>query len=393
MHTRTLTRRALVGAVALATAVSGLSAAPSAGAQGPTCLGQPATIVAIPGVPTVGTSGDDVIVGTTGNDVIRGRGGDDLICARAGDDNVKGNGGNDQIDLGPGNDEAAGGKGNDWIHGKSGRDRLRGNSGGDQLRGGKGRDVLRGDKGIDFLHGGSARDILFGGSGTDLLIGGKSIDDCRGGRGLDAYRSCNEPTDAIDTLSVFLDASDLGGDWTLAGAPTLSPTTPLNLCGTWVENDIGISIEGLIGSHTSADAFALFGQVVRVHTERTAADLIDRTNAQGATSCEWSFRNATDTATNHQRMIEPLDVTPMGDGFSQAHYEFDIDNDDPATADVESKVVVLQMRCGPIVARYWVWYSTPPISVEALDAMTEAVHTKLSAATAAAGIDCAQSPS
>lgn len=393
MHAMTGTRRAFAGLVVLATATVGLAAAPSAGAQGPTCLGQPATIVATPGVPTVGTNGDDVIVGTSGDDVIRGRGGDDLICALAGDDDVKGNSGNDQIDLGKGDDTASGGKGGDWIHGRSGRDDLRGNSGNDQVRGGKGRDTLRGDKGGDLVHGGSSRDTLLGGSSADQLIGGKGVDDCKGGPGSDVFTSCNEATDSVDTLSVFLDAGDLGGDWTLGTGPTLSPTTPLNLCGTWVETDIGIGIDGLIGTHNSTALFAQFGQVVRVHTERTASDLIARTNARGATDCEWSFRNAPDTATLTQQMIDPLDVTPMGDGFSQAHYDLHIDNDDPATADSDSKVVVLQMRCGPVVARYWVWYSTPPITTDALDAITATVHQKLGAAAAAAGIDCADSPS
>ncbi|HEY0398453.1 MAG TPA: hypothetical protein VGF00_08705, partial [Acidimicrobiia bacterium] len=42
-----------------------------AGAQVPTCLGLPATIV--------GTMGNDVLNGTPGNDVIIGLGGDDTI--------------------------------------------------------------------------------------------------------------------------------------------------------------------------------------------------------------------------------------------------------------------------------------------------------------------------
>ena len=37
-----------------------------------TCLGQPVTLVAEPGVVTVGTHGDDVILGTAGPDVIKG---------------------------------------------------------------------------------------------------------------------------------------------------------------------------------------------------------------------------------------------------------------------------------------------------------------------------------
>ncbi len=44
----------------------------------------PATINAVAGVPTIGTSGNDVIRGTNGVDVIDGFGGDDIICGRGG---------------------------------------------------------------------------------------------------------------------------------------------------------------------------------------------------------------------------------------------------------------------------------------------------------------------
>ena len=89
----------------------------------PRCQGRPATIVALPGIETVGTSGDDVIVGTHGPDVISGGGGNDVIC---------GFGGADVID---------GGRGRDQILGGNGRDVLRGGKGRDVIRGGKGRDT------------------------------------------------------------------------------------------------------------------------------------------------------------------------------------------------------------------------------------------------------------
>ena len=84
-----------------------------AGAQVPTCFGRPATIVAVPNQPTVGTPGPDVIVGTSGADVIRGRQGNDLICGRGGDDEIEGNRGRDRIKGGSGADTIRGGPGAD----------------------------------------------------------------------------------------------------------------------------------------------------------------------------------------------------------------------------------------------------------------------------------------
>ncbi len=91
----------------------------------PTCKGKTATIVALPGITTVGTSGDDVIVGTPGNDVIHGRGGNDLICGYGGRDTI------------------SGGSGADRLYGGGGRDHMVGNRGRDRIDGGKGRDTCR----------------------------------------------------------------------------------------------------------------------------------------------------------------------------------------------------------------------------------------------------------
>ena len=88
----------------------------------PTCKGEHATIVALPGMETVGTSGDDVIVGTPGNDVIRGRGGNDLICGYGGDDRILGGPGADRLFGGGGRDHVVGNKGRDRIYGGKGRD-------------------------------------------------------------------------------------------------------------------------------------------------------------------------------------------------------------------------------------------------------------------------------
>lgn len=112
------------------------------------------TIIAQPGVITVGTDGDDVIYGTPGNDRIFGMGGNDIIF---------GMGGDDQISGGAGDDIICGGDGND------------------QLSGGDGDDFLSGDAGDDDLSGGAGNDVLLGGPGVDRLSGGAGFDECHGG--------------------------------------------------------------------------------------------------------------------------------------------------------------------------------------------------------------------
>ena len=158
------------------------TAAPTANRQ--TCFGEPVTIVAVEGVDTLGTAGDDVIVGTSGPDVIRGRGGQDRICGLDGDDRLLGGTGGDRID---------GGEGRDWLSGGAGRDRLVGGRHADRLDGGRGRDTLRGGSGPDTLDGGTGRDMLRGGGGPDTLHGGGGHDDLRGQRGDDTLVGGNGP--------------------------------------------------------------------------------------------------------------------------------------------------------------------------------------------------------
>ena len=81
--------------------------------EGASCRGQAATIVAVPGVPTEGTEGGDVIIGTEGADQINGRGGGDLICGWGGDDTISG---------GDANDTILGHQGADSLSGDGGRD-------------------------------------------------------------------------------------------------------------------------------------------------------------------------------------------------------------------------------------------------------------------------------
>ena len=146
---------------------------PQADAQ---CAGEVATIVAQPGVPTVGTSGRDVIVGTSGADSIRAGSGNDLVCARGGDDDAGGQAGDDRILGEGGDDRVVGDAGRDRLTGAGGVDRVNGGDGRDQLDGGDGRDRMSGADGGDRLLGGDGVDRLSGGSGNDLLSGNAGND-------------------------------------------------------------------------------------------------------------------------------------------------------------------------------------------------------------------------
>ncbi|MGI9624607.1 MAG: hypothetical protein ACR2PK_17375, partial [Acidimicrobiales bacterium] len=203
------------------------------------------TIVAKPGVTTVGTSGPDVIVGTNGPDDIRGRGGRDIICAKKGADLIRGGpgadlvlgnggadkiwggGGHDVIDGGPGRDTIRGGGGGDIIAGGRHSDTLFGNAGADEMGGGGGSDTVKGGSGDDILYGDSGNDALRGDLGDDELNGGVGFDDCVGGPASD--------TSHTDKLSFceFLDefAGSLEPGWTWAsGDPALrSLGTPRGL--------------------------------------------------------------------------------------------------------------------------------------------------------------------
>jgi Ca2+-binding RTX toxin-like protein len=108
------------------------STTPKAGAA-QTCHGKPATIGALPGEVTKGTSKADVIVGTSGKDKINAGAGNDIVCAGGGADTVKG---------GSGKDELFGQGGNDKLLGQGGKDLLSGGAGHkDDCVGGPGRDT------------------------------------------------------------------------------------------------------------------------------------------------------------------------------------------------------------------------------------------------------------
>ncbi|MPZ24234.1 MAG: hypothetical protein GEU28_11990 [Dehalococcoidia bacterium] len=163
----------------------------------PRCMGQLATIFAVPGQPTVGTNGKDVIQGTLGNDFIRGRGGDDVICGLGGNDLIAGNEDSDTVNGGPGRDRAlyggtppvnvnlaagtAIGQGNDTL---IAIEDASGSSGDDGLRTSNAANRLWGFGGVDTLVGLAGNDILTGGPGPDHLNGGPGTDFCNGSVGL-----------------------------------------------------------------------------------------------------------------------------------------------------------------------------------------------------------------
>lgn len=153
------------------------------------CRGEKVSIVAVPGTPTYGTTGRDVIAGTAGPDRIFAGAGDDLICGFQGDDDIgggpgadtvlggkgadriRGQSGGDAFFAGPGRDVILGGRGRDLAVGGAGADRLGGGPHSDRLRGSNGPDSLRGGFGSDFLVGGPGNDLLSGGPGFDRLFG------------------------------------------------------------------------------------------------------------------------------------------------------------------------------------------------------------------------------
>ncbi len=137
--------------------------------EGPTCLGEPATIVVVPGQPVVGTGGDDVILGTPTADDIEGGPGNDTICGLGGADRIRGNGGDDVVSGGSGPDQVWGGKGRDSIRGNGGDDELWGNRAADTISGGPGDDTIRGGPGDDTIRGGPGDDTCRGGPGSNEI--------------------------------------------------------------------------------------------------------------------------------------------------------------------------------------------------------------------------------
>ena len=173
--------------------VGGLVAtAPAVSAEGATCGGAEATIIVeSPGLLTIGTDGDDVIVGSLGDDAIDAGAGNDIICGHAGDDVLIGGAGDDRIE---------GGNDDDNIQGGEGADTLFGGNGDDILRGAAGDDIVLGEAGDDLLEGNAGSDTLWPGPGNDDVVddAGDSV-----GAGTDAAPEDDgavddDPADSVD---------------------------------------------------------------------------------------------------------------------------------------------------------------------------------------------------
>ena len=103
--------------------VVGLAAGPATAET--TCDGEVPSIVAVPGTPTAGTPGDDVILGTYARDEIDGGAGNDTICGLGNADTLVGGPGDDRLfgglddyyvpDDGYAGDTLVPGPGNDFI--------------------------------------------------------------------------------------------------------------------------------------------------------------------------------------------------------------------------------------------------------------------------------------
>jgi hypothetical protein len=120
--------------------------------------GTPGVIFAVPGVKTVGTAGDDLIIGTTGPDLIFGMAGDDTICGGDGADDISGDDAFDEVEPG-----------DDMIHGENATDDLYGGGGNDTIYGGNNHPN---SLSYEELLGGDGVDRLFGENGADTLMCG-----------------------------------------------------------------------------------------------------------------------------------------------------------------------------------------------------------------------------
>ncbi len=255
----------------------------------------------------VGSEHDDVLTGDDNANLLHGGDGSDMLEGGGDADNLNGGAAEDTLIGGDGNDILIGGKDSDVLDGGKEFDRVfysdaeagvtidlsvvdsqeytsgigsdadgdmlksvegiigsahqdvltgndefnqfQGEDGADTLSGGKGDDYLVGGKGEDKLDGGEGSDNLFGDEGVDSLVGGKGDDRLLGGADEDvldggedsdiaSYRDSGDPSDT-DVAGVIIDLSQSDDAGRVTGR------------GGDAEDDILISIEGLVGSNLS----------------------------------------------------------------------------------------------------------------------------------------------
>jgi hypothetical protein len=195
--------------LALAAVLCSLAALPAQSAA--TCFKRAPSLVAVPGVPTYGTPGPDVILGTNGNDVIYGRGGNDRLCG-----------------LG----------GNDKLYGEAGRDRISGGAGNDDLRGGPGKhQVLRGDDGADEIYSLGLGTVASGGDGSDLIRTNDPFVVIRGNGGADlitaGYRNDLNAGLGVDSCTLGLGTPGTGCETVTLDCGTGGTPLPSPLPAGW----------------------------------------------------------------------------------------------------------------------------------------------------------------
>jgi len=240
--------------------VVGLAAGPATAET--TCDGKVPTIVVVPGTPTTGTPGDDVILGTYAQDQIDGGAGNDTICGLGNGDTLVGGPGDDRLfgglddyyvpDDGYFGDTLVPGPGNDHVDlgddpasatvdivdrparydrvvyedapGPVSVDLSAGTATGEGtdtivvpafsggIVGSAYDDVLPGTDGQDRIDGGAGDDRILALSGDDELEPGKGDDVVRGGDGDDYVMSPDKGRDRLygDDGEDFVEARGRG---------------------------------------------------------------------------------------------------------------------------------------------------------------------------------------
>jgi Ca2+-binding RTX toxin-like protein len=257
-------RHALVPLIALVAPLGAVVAVSSPASAVTLCDGKVPTILAAPGVPTVGTPGDDVILGTDGDDIIDGGAGNDTICGLDGRDTLIGGLGDDRLFGGLDGEFIAEdsyrgdliipGPGDDYIDLGDDPRSANGSSDGEDLYDrvsfrdatgpvsvdlstgiatGEGTDTIVvpsysggivGSAFDDVLIGSNVRDTILGGGGDDTIKGGDGDDFIEPDRvgGTTAYDNSQETAPGNDTVDAGtgddLIVSHLGRDRINGGA-------------------------------------------------------------------------------------------------------------------------------------------------------------------------------
>lgn len=297
-------------------------------------------------VPTVPTTGDDVLIGTSGNDTIDALGGNDTIYGGDGDDQLLGNTGTDTLYGEAGNDTLNGGAGNDTMVGGLGNDTYAVDSTSDVITESlnEGTDqvnvaiattsgsytlssnvengtltntvtfTLSGNALDNILVGNAAANTLNGGDGNDTLNGLGGNDTMVGGLGNDIYTidaTGDVVTEAAsagtDIVNVAISTS--GGTYTLGTNienATLINTVAYSLTGNALDNVLigNAAANTLNGGNGNDFLNGLGGNDTMVggsgddaYTIDTTADVVTESASSGTDTVNVSIATASGTYT------------------------------------------------------------------------------------------------